>query len=234
MIQATVIAALLAALPAQDGQKPPSTDPGKSQTPAPALRIGVVDLTKAMNQYPLARKEGDELDKLVAQFQEELKQMKAQVENIRAELTLLKPGSRQFEDLEFELGRAMNGIEARTKLRNQQLDRERTRWELAMLQDLDYAVAQVAKDRGIDIVLRLHDVPEGPVGDDPIAQQRRLVRLENRAVLFASDKADLTPHLIRYLQVFDPRGERLKAEAAAEAAAKNAAGQPAKGEGDGK
>ncbi len=99
---------------------------------------------------------------------------------------------------------------------------------------MEYAIARVAEDRGVAIVVRTQNILdlEPQDGEDPAGLEKAKLRQFNRRTIwYTSQEVDLTPYLIKYLQVFDPRAERKKA---AEAAAKPAGDNKQNGKPDGK
>ena len=134
-------------------------------------------------------------------------------ERLRARLTgggeLVVHASRYRE-------RARNLEDARERLatlRKRQFDRQLEEFELAVYEDIEYAIAQVASDRGIAVVLRVqHSLDLSPENSEiEGAQKAKLMQFNRRTVWYTSAEVDMTPHLIKYLQVFDPRAERAKA-----------------------
>lgn len=193
---------------AQDKDKP---------APAPApIKVGVVDLQKVMDHYPAAIQDQKRLREMGDQFDAQLKERTKAIDELRAQLSNYKPDSTDVKLMELKL--RINLLEQEraglAKLLGEQYDRELQKWELSFYEDMTFAVQAVAKERGMDLVLRADDW--APDDKDPTAAQQRHALLRRRTVWFAGEQIDLTPHLIKYLQVIDVRAERQKvAEAAA-------------------
>lgn len=211
--------------------------PATRSAPAPkpfAASIGVVDLDQAIDQYALAVQERGRLQQLSGQFNDELDGLTRRIDEIRGQMSVLKQGSSTYEDKEFELRGLMRTREDLAALRKRQFDRELEQFELAIYEDMEFAIAQVAKDRGIDVVLRVQntiDLSPDEQKDADGLQKAKLMQFNRRSVWYTSNQVDLTPFLIKYLQVFKPRDERIKA---AEAAAPKNGGKGAAGSNDGK
>lgn len=194
---------------------PAQTTPANGQKPADAVAraaqgvaIGVVDLDKAIELYPKAIAERERLQAMSKSFSAEIDGMSKQIEALRGDLALHKEGTSQREAKEFELGMALKQREGFANLRKGQFDRELEKFELMIYQDLEVAVAEVAKMRGVQIVLRVRAAPspEDAGKDVGNAQKQKLATFDRRQVWFASDEVDLTPALIKYLQVpVDPK-----------------------------
>lgn len=219
-----VIGAALAALPAQGPTtaSPAAPSPVEAATSRkPAITIGVVDLDKAIDRYGLAVRERERLQKLSEQFNDELKTLTQAIDELRGQMSLLKPGSIDYDQKDLELRLAMNQREGLAQLRKKQFDRQLEIFELEVYLDMEFAVARVAADRGVAVVVRAQNVIdlEPQEGEDPASLQKaKLMQFNRRTVWYTSPEVDLTPYVIKYLQVFDPRAERKKA---AEAAARS-------------
>jgi Skp family chaperone for outer membrane proteins len=238
-----LLAAMLAAanlLPAQ-GPTGNADKPAATKTaPAPAVSVGVVDLDKAIELYPKAIAERERLQTLSKTFAAEIDELTKQIDSIRSDLSLLKEGTNKREAREFELGMALKQREGLANLRKAQFDRELEKFELTIYQDVEVAVAEVAKMKGVQIVLRVRATPPpdeaGKEKETGNAQKQRLAGYDRRHVWFASDEVDLTPALIKYLQVpVDPKKADAPTPApkgTADAGKAPAGSQPNKGGGE--
>ena len=207
-------AAATVALPARyasgQGSSPAAA---KAKTAPPAIKIGVVDLDKAIDQYAVAARERDRLQKLSEQFSAELDVISKSIEELRAAMSLHQPGSLQHDQKQFELRLAMDQREGLAGLRKKQFDSELEAFELSIYEDLEFVIARVAQDRGVAIVMRAQKAI-APAEDPAKAgglDKARLMQFNRRTVWYTSPEVDLTPYVIKYLQAFDPRAERAKA-----------------------
>jgi Skp family chaperone for outer membrane proteins len=207
-IVAAVLTSFAALLPAQekhastDAAKPDGAKAVEATAPGRGPTIGVVDLDKARDQYPKAIAEREKLQKLSQSFQEQLQALSKRIEEIRAAQSLLTEGTDEWEAKQAERGVVMQQQKIFADLFQSQFDRARAKFDLMIYQDFEVAIAQVAKDRGVQIVLRMHEAPDADKGKDAgNVQQARLYSYNRRNVWFAADEVDLTPALIKYLQV---------------------------------
>ena len=224
-IAAAVLTAFVALLPAQEkadqekggaGKAAEATAPGRGPT------IGVVDLDKAREQDPTAIAEKAKLQKLSQSFKEQLDALSKRLEEIRTAQALLTEGTDEWEAKQAERGVVMQQQKIFSDLFQSQWERALAKVDLMVYQDLEAAIAQVAKDRGVQIVLRMHEAPEPEKGKEATNVQQ--VRLYNsfskRNVWFAAEEVDLTPALIKFLQVpLDSKAAPAKPEAPAAAKA---------------
>lgn len=196
-----------------------------------APMIGVVDLDKAIELYPKAIAERERLQNLSKQLSERINGLTKQIDQIKAEMTVLKEGSDDREDKEYELAQALKNREGTANFLKSKFDRQLEKFELMIYQDLEAAVAQVAKASGVQIVLRVRPSPgfEDAAKEGSNAQKQKLASFDRRQVWFASDEVDLTPALIKLLRL--PVEAKSGADAPKDAAGKSAAGASGKKDG---
>lgn len=209
-----VCAAVVSVLPAQDQSTP-------RPVAANGLVVGVVDMGKAFDNYPRTIKERERVKKLVDGWQEEIDRVSKRIEEMKGSLLVLKAGSPDRERKQLELELTMQERQGLAKLLSDRLQVEQMRMHLAIYEDLDAAVAQLAKDRGVHLVLRTDtsDIATADAADKDNAKvmEKRVIAFERRQVWFAADAIDLTSDLIKLLQVW-PLESTPKASDAAKAA----------------
>ncbi len=204
------VACLLAAGPflsAQDATAPAKPAPSVSEATAgrnkpAAPLVGVVDLDKAIENYPRWIELQERLKTMSKQAEDRMKQFQAKLEDARGAVKITNPDSEDGKQAQFQLEMTQQEGKWLYNTLNEKLEAEQQKAMLAVFEDLEKAVPAVAKARGVSIVLRVHQVPEPPAG---ISGQRattgRLRAFENKQVWFASEEVDLTPDLIKYLMV---------------------------------
>jgi len=230
-------AAVASFLPTQD-KSPATSSPAAGAQPVDASAraknqptIGVVDLDKAIELYPKAIAERDRLQNLSKQLSERINALSKQIDQIKAEMTVLKEGSDDREDKEYELAQAMKNREGTANYLKSKFDRQLEKFELMIYQDLEVAVAEVAKASGVQIVLRVRATPgaEDVAKEGSNVQKQKLAAFDRRQVWFASDEVDLTPALIKLLRL--PAEAKGTAGASKDAAGNSAAGASGKKDG---
>lgn len=207
----------------------PQATTSKVGVAIPAVTIGVVDLDKAIANYPTARREEAELQKLSEQFTAQLDQRSQKIDELIASLRILKPGAPKYAEMQFELQSRQRDQKDLADFLRQQFNVKAQELEVRLFEDLEFAIKKVAEDNGITIVLRAQDsldIGAKEVGE-PDSVRDKARRFAQRTVWFADSSVDLTPALIKYLSVYDPRKEREKLDAAN--ARKNGTQNPKKG-----
>lgn len=217
-------------LTAQEGTpaKPPAADAAAPKAQANAPLVGIVDLAKAIEQYPKWIELQAKLDALDNQMRDRMKQMDARVDDLRNAVQITSPESEERKRAQFELDVAQQERQFLAKSMYEKVDLEQQRALLAVYDDLEKAVPAVAKARGVSLVLRVLQSPKLPADVAPQSARGVGIRLrahEGRQVWYASEELDLTPDLIKYLMV--PHEAKPAAGAAATGAPAN--GTPASG-----
>lgn len=205
------VACLLAAGPFLSAQEatppvkpaPSASDAAAKRAPAAPL-VGVVDLAKAIEQYPRWIELQARLDAMDKQAKERVKQFQAKLEDLRGAVKITNPDSEDGKLAQLQLELAQQEGKGLYAMLNERLDLEQQKALLAVYEDLEKAVPAVAKARGVSIVVRVHQVPPVPAEispNSPRAIGGRLRAFETKQVWFASEEVDLTPDLIKYLMI---------------------------------
>lgn len=194
---------LALALPAQDGGAP--GDAAAKRTLPNGLVVGVVDLAKAFDVYPRTIEERKRLTALNKAFVDQLKEMEGRRDELKNAIPLLKEGSRERNQKLLELELSQQRLRAQAQLFEDEMQAETMRMQLAIYHDLETAVQQLAKDKGVHVVLRIDSEDKEDAADVEKASSKELVArlraFESRQVLFAAAELDLTSALIKRIQV---------------------------------
>lgn len=211
---------------------PIASEAAAKRAPAAPL-VGVVDLAKAIENYPRYLELEARMEAMQKQTKERVKQIQAEIDDLRGAVEITNRESQEGKMAQLQLELAQQKAKGVYALLNEQLDLEQQKALLAVYEDLEKAVPVVAKARGVAIVVRVHSVPPVPPDvspQNPRAIMARLRAYETKQVWFASEEVDLTPDLIKYLMI--PReGDKPAGDKPAGDPAKS---EPAKKDGTGK
>lgn len=175
------LAAVAAGLPAQDQGAPPKPV------------IGVVDFVEAIQKSPRYQEGKKQLEERNGQIEEQLKKAEADLKEMKARRDGLKEGSlrRMQADLEMEL--ALKDFQGRRQLLFEELRRQNDELVVTCYEDVEKAIAKLARQRGLQLVLRLHrEMRSGSVED-------RSRVYESRVVWYSADEVNLTAEVIKLL-----------------------------------
>lgn len=161
-----------------------------------ATVVAVFDPVKVIDQFPKAAAGLGRLKQQRDAVQEQVDKAKRRFETVKLERDGLKPGSRERAEKDIELQVMLKEFELRERLFDADLDQKRDEILAAIYEDIEKAVAAVAKARGVDVVLRLHP---GAAGDGSATAKTQI--FERREVWYAADAVDLTPAIVKWLQV---------------------------------
>ena len=113
------------------------------------------------------------------------------------------PGSTDYHDLEDQLAAVKRRIERGREVAEKDLARRQAREAAMLLEDIQGAIADVAKARGFDYVVR------ADAGPDPDADHLQVLTAMKRSVLYANPRNDITDEVIRELnRRFEAAGDK--------------------------
>lgn len=171
-----------------------------AQAPAPV--VGVVDIATAIEQYPVFIKQRKVLQEQAQLLEARQAQLQEQLDQMRASLMVVTDASER-EGRRFEYDMEQRRAEHEMSMAGERLRLANTRMMLAAFEDLDYAVAEVARQKGLLLVFKRERIPLNPA---PIAEQsdtdvqRRAGAYESRKVLWAAAEIDITDAVIGFMQ----------------------------------
>lgn len=193
-------------LPAQEGSTPKTAVPADAVAkgaPAAPL-IGVVDLVKAIQQYPKYVKGNVELDNKRKSARADLDELRKAIDEKQAALQMVDKDSEEYRTRQDQIELLQMQGKALLERYNRVIEIDEMRHMFAIYQDLEVAVAKVAKARGVSIVLRMHEMDDPKVDlakMSPKSLKGRLNVFDLRQVWYASEQVDLTEDLIKLLMV---------------------------------
>lgn len=192
-----------ALLPAQT-----PVEAGKSKStakaPAAALPIGVVNVQIARRATKAYQNYEQELKKRSTYYNKELDRRQDAVKALREEIISLEPSpdkTRAIIAYEAE----KRGLEVSRKQYQEELNRLQLSVQPQVFAELDAAIAELAKARGLVLVLRKTEVPSiGELVKSGMKEEnaRRLVLedLSRRSLLYSSDAVDITQAVVQLLK----------------------------------
>ena len=189
-----------------------------------APKIGVVDFVKVVDAYPRAIAERTKIEELRKQQRTVLEAELKKGKELEVQLEDLQRDTPRYDLKLHELRLKKQDIEGMEQIFDREWRRKIDEFYVAIYADLERAVAIVAKERGVQMVLRAH-----PQLEETSSENKARV-FEARIVWFASEEIDLTPAVIKLLQV--PLPEAPKADGA-KPAGETTAPKPAGKQSDG-
>lgn len=200
----TMVAAigLALAVPAQE-----AVSAGLKKQPVGNLQgpvVGVIDVSKVIDQYPRHIKLRAELDARFDQYQDQLQQQVQQLETLRVTVQGMGANVPERAEAEHQYKIALQTQDFRRKYFNDLLAAEELRMMLEVYEDLDFAVSKVAKKVGVSMVVIKRDIPRSPVAIAEMSErevQARVNAFQSRTVWYASKELEITGDVIKYLMV---------------------------------
>lgn len=189
-----------AGLPAQ--VNPAGTAPAPKPAAMKAPTIAVVDIVKAVDNYPRAIRGKKQLQESGQDAQRRLAAEAKKIEDLRLHRDTFNPGSRDRALCDNEINSLMKRFDGLQKVLEADLEILNQEYLVDIYERVERAIATAAKERGVDLVLRLHpmEVSGGDKARDEDRQRLDRLRVfERRQVWFAGDEIDLTPTVIKVL-----------------------------------
>ncbi|BAM02875.1 OmpH family outer membrane protein [Phycisphaera mikurensis] len=162
---------------------------GSSATPAAG--VGVVDLQAVLDGSDRFKQMQEARQARQQRFAEEMQRRQGEVKGVQNQLDALGPATPAWEAKRREVLEMAANLQAYEQISKQIEGTDQSREFLDLYERATAAVAAVAEDRGLDLVLESSDLPEM---EQLVRADRNQITaiLQNRKVLYSSDKVDLT------------------------------------------
>ena len=154
-------------------------------------KIGVVDVTKALESSARNKQWQEKMQQDQTDTKNQFNQMKTELEAIQANLKLRTPGSEDFLKLRQEMVEKGAMLEAKNKFYQDKVTFEMQRWTEELYQQLLKVIADVAKDKGLDMVI----ADESLILPAPSLQDFMLT-VKTRKLLYHNSQYDLTDEVL--------------------------------------
>lgn len=168
--------------------------PGQ-RTEDPLAAVGVVDMDRVAKAYEKNIRLVKELNRSFAEFHDRLNERFKEIEGkLKANIDAFDPYTPEWVEANVKYRSALSGLEEERKLGNARLNRQRFRQKVEIYEDIERAIAKVAKARGVRLVLRWRAMLEKA----PLDQQFQVH--SSRDLLYYDRALDLTETVIRMLK----------------------------------
>jgi Skp family chaperone for outer membrane proteins len=200
LLPAAAAVALYGSLAAQVPQPASASKAGLGER----MVVGVIDVVKAVEQYPRYIKLRNELDASVKQYEVELKGIAERIDELRGTIQILAEGAPERADKEFEYQMLLQTQDYRRKAYTARVGQRDLRNTLTVYEDLEYVIGVVARRKGVALVLTKQDITPS---SQPITEisgeevKARVQAYDRRQVWFASEELDLTSAVIKELMI---------------------------------
>lgn len=197
-LPATAALTLLVSASAQTAQEAIATRSARG------IVVGVVDVIKAVEQYPRYIKLRSELEASIQQYEAQLQDMAGRADELRGTIQVLAEGSQERADKEFEYQLLLQTQDYRKKAFREQMQIQDLRNTLSVYEDLEYVIGVVAARKGVGVVLTKQDITPSAQPIEELAAnevQARVKAYDRRNVWFASQELDLTSAVIKELMI---------------------------------
>ncbi|MHC4232266.1 MAG: OmpH/Skp family outer membrane protein [Planctomycetota bacterium] len=157
-------------------------------------KIGVVDVTKVLEESASNKQWQEKMQQEQTDTKNEFNQMRTEVEAIQANLKLRTPGTEDFLKLRQEMVEKGAMLDAKNKFYQDKVTFEMQRWTEELYQQLLKVISDVAKDKGLDMVI----ADEALLLPSPSLQDFMLT-VKTRKLLYHNSQYDLTEEVLAAL-----------------------------------
>jgi Skp family chaperone for outer membrane proteins len=154
-------------------------------------KIGVVNVTTVLENSASNKKWQEKMQQEQTDTKNEFNQMRTEVEAIQANLKLRTPGTEDFLKLRQEMVEKGAMLDAKNKFYQDKVTFEMQRWTEKLYQQLLKVVADIAQDKGLDIIMadELLDLPSPSLQDF-------MLTVKTRKLLYHNSQYDLTDEVL--------------------------------------
>jgi len=181
-------AVMLGSSPAQES---PSTSSAVS-APSAATTVAVCDIAQVFDNYLRGKELSAEFRDKSEKLRGEDDQRAKAISDLQGELEGLMEGSKEYEQRLSEVHRLTIERTTWRQFQTDQVDRDRLRLTRQMYDEILQAVSQVAKSKGVQVVLYHKRQDEKAENMTELLQQ-----VELRKVLYAADSVDITDQVLQ-------------------------------------
>jgi len=172
-------------------QESPSTSSAVS-APSAATTVAVCDVAQVFDNYLRGKELSAEFRDKSEKLRGEDDQRAKAISDLQGELEGLMEGSKEYEQRLSEVHRLTIERTTWRQFQTDQVDRDRLRLTRQMYDEILQAVTQVAKSKGVQVVLYHKRQDEKTENMTELLQQ-----VELRKVLYAADSVDITDQVLQ-------------------------------------
>ncbi len=159
------------------------------------LRIAVVDLNEVFRSWSRTQKLSATLNNKGQALKEWRASELSELKSLKSELLHLKPGSDAFKETVEKIRQREIEIDVSIEVRTKYLRTDQVRMTLDVYQQVLRCVEQVAREKGLALVLRKDNPPNER---DTLSELQ--IDVQNHKVLFADKTMDITTHVLSKLE----------------------------------
>jgi len=156
--------------------------------------IAVLNVARIFEKYEMTRDLESLFDQARRAAADEADQRRAKTEQLRKALSAFDPGSEDYLRREQEADRADLEFQVWSKATERRLKGDHLRWMKQIYHNTQDVIAQIAKERGLDLVLTYDELTDDAPDSVALRQQILLQK-----VIYHNAKNDITDEVLRRL-----------------------------------
>lgn len=154
-------------------------------------RVAVLNLAQVFDRYHLTKDLEAKFDEKRRAMQADAQKKQSEIQVKREALSSFKPGSQDYKSRRSELTEMQIQFEVWARVNEQELRDSHKQWLLKIYHDVRDAVAEVAEQQSIDVVLTYETVTDDAPDSEALRQQLLLEK-----VFYYEGRLDLTDRVV--------------------------------------
>ncbi|MEN8126811.1 MAG: OmpH family outer membrane protein [Planctomycetota bacterium] len=154
-------------------------------------KIGVVDVAKVLENSARNKQWQEKMQQEQTDTKNEFNKMRTELEAIQGNLKLRAPGSESFLELRQEMIEKEAMLDAKNQFYQDKVTFEMKRWTEELYQQLLKVIANVAKDKGLDMV-----IADESLNLPSPSLQDFMLTVKTRKLLYHNSQYDLTDEVL--------------------------------------
>jgi Skp family chaperone for outer membrane proteins len=172
---------------------------GAPATSKPTMKIGVVNITRVIKQFKKANVWGDGILKQAQEYEKTLKAEQEQLNARKAKLATLPEAQREAE--QKALGTAEVAFREKDYEYQKDIRKKRDEMAVEINGDIAYIIDNIARQKGLEMVLTCPDVAEASEKHSLTDAMRRMTA-PAVWVAWCNPSLDVTDEVVRYLNFY--------------------------------
>lgn len=169
-----------------------------ASAPAAGAKVAIANTVKIFNEMQELKDLRQKMDSDLKLLDGMSREKRERLNNLKNQRDTLKPDTPQYQEKNAELLRSAIEYETWGKLNQANAQRDQKMQTKMLFQKIEAAVAEVAKQKGFDLVLS-DQRPELPEDLDNIQVEQLRALITSRTVIYAAEKIDISSDVLALL-----------------------------------
>ena len=147
---------------------------------AQGMQVALLDVGYIFKNHPNFQRQMDAMKNDVKAFEEQLKTQQQQIQEKGKQISSFRPGSPEYKQIEASTTKQLADLKVQAQLKRKEIMENEAKIYLSTYKQVEAAVANYAKQKRIDLVLRYDRDSSSTNSADP----RETLKIINRPVIY--------------------------------------------------